>query len=127
MYINVNNIEQSFDPILLNIVVQLVSEQFPEESPTYFDNGNTYSGISFGKNPNPIKGYEEAGLINVASQKNNISIYFDARLSSGNSLNKYISQFPKNAIGKGCLRIRNKAFLEKNISIIKKFLKEITD
>lgn len=60
MYINVNNIdeyiEQSYDPKLLVEIVKLVSDNFPNDTPHYFDNGKTFSGIALGKNPVPTEG-----------------------------------------------------------------------
>ncbi|WP_213497269.1 hypothetical protein [Lactococcus formosensis] len=130
MYINVNNIdeyiEQSYDPNLLVEIVKLISERFPNEKPRYFDNGKTFSAIVFGKNPVPTQGYEEAGIINIASQKNNISIYFYSFFDGKNLFDKYAALFPKSAVGKGCLRIKNKKFLEKYEEAITQFVEEIT-
>lgn len=129
MYINVNNIdeyiEQSYDPELLVEIVQLVSSLFPSETPRYFDNGKTFSAIVFGQNPVPTEGYEDAGIINIASQKNNISIYFYSFLNGQNAFDKYIALFPKSSVGKGCLRIKNKNFLEKYKDVITQFINEL--
>lgn len=130
MYINVNNIdeyiEQSYNPNLLVEIVKLISERFPDEKPRYFDNGKSFSAIVFGKNPVPTEGYKEAGTINIASQKNNISIYFYNFFDGENLFDKYATLFPKSAVDKGCLRIKNKKFLEKYEEAITQFVEEIT-
>jgi uncharacterized protein YdhG (YjbR/CyaY superfamily) len=49
--------------------------------------------------------YSRDGIVEVAfaSQKNNISLY----ILRTDVLNLYRDQFPKSAIGKGCIRYRN--------------------
>ncbi|MFW8577089.1 DUF1801 domain-containing protein [Enterococcus entomosocium] len=118
MYLHADNIDEyielSYDSELLRKVIQIISSCFPKESPRYFDNGRTFSGIAFGKNPIPTADYEEAGLINIASQKSNISIYFYQFVNGENVFDDYVSRFPKSSVGKGCLRIKNVDFLEKH-------------
>lgn len=128
MYINVRHmdeyIEQSYDPELLVAIVHLVAQYYPGEKPRYFDNGKTFSAIAFGENPVPTPGYEDAGEINIASQKHTISIYFYGFSETKNTFEASMSRFPKSAVGKGCLRIKNKTFLEKYKTALLQFLEE---
>lgn len=131
MYVNVNNmeeyIEQAYDPKLLVEVVKLISRCFPNEAPRYFDNGKTFSAIVFGKNPVPTEGYEEAGVINIAAQKNNISLYFYKFIGDENVFDKCALLFPKSTAGKGCLRIKSKNFFERYEDLIIQILEEIIE
>lgn len=131
MYNNVNNIdeyiEQAYDPLLLVEIVKLVSRYFPDETPRYFDNGKTFSAIVFGKNPISTQGYEEAGLINIAAQKNNISIYFHYFTEGENVFDKYISLFPKRVAGKGCLRVTSKNFFVRYKDLIAQIMEEVKE
>ena len=110
---------QSRDPQLLRRILFMVQNVFPEEKLRYFDNGKTFASISLGKNPSPSPGYEEAGAINIASQKNYVAIYF------------YFDDFswqkglPKAAVGKGCLRIKSQIFLDKYEKEVLEILKNI--
>lgn len=118
MYINADNIEeyieQAHDPKLLVTIVQAISARFPNEKPRYFDNGKTFSGVAFGKNPQPTNGYEEAGSVNISVQKNYIALYFYSFFNETRTLSSYTKSLPQSSVGKGCLKIKNIAFLEKH-------------
>lgn len=121
MYISADEIEnyitQSPDPRLLREVIQLVRTMFPEEDLRYFDNGRTFSAIALGMNPHPSPGYEEAGMLNVSAQKNYVALYFYGINSN------WQGPFPKSAVGRGCLRIKNQKFFVKYEEDIREILK----
>ncbi|PCS01640.1 hypothetical protein RU85_GL000480 [Lactococcus garvieae] len=125
MYISAEEIEdyiaQSPDPQLLRQVTQLVGTVFPEEDLRYFDNGRTFSALAVGSNPHPSPGYEEAGMLNISAQKNYVALYF---YGSNVALQE---RFPKSAIGRGCLRIKNQKFFAKYAEDIRESLKILSD
>lgn len=124
MYNAAENIEdyisQSQDPQLLRRTLRMIQKIFPNEKLRYFDNGRTFSSISLGRSLFPSPGYEEAGVINVSSQKNHVAIYFYGGEMS------WQNKFPKAAVGKGCLRIKNQSFLEKYEAEILEVLQQIS-
>lgn len=123
MYNAAENIEayiaQAPDSRLLRQVLCMVQNVYPKEKFRYFDNGKTFASISLGKNFFPSPGYEEAGAINITSQKNYVAIYF----YSDNPI--WQTRLPKSAVGKGCLRIKNQIFLEKYEKEVLEILKNI--
>ncbi|MCL2112478.1 MAG: DUF1801 domain-containing protein [Streptococcaceae bacterium] len=103
-------IAQSFDSELMRQVVKLITKHFPNHPPRLFDNGKTFCALALGKNPLPSPDYEDAGYINIAPQKNYIALYI---YDTTSTFEQYTKDFPKSSIGKGCLRIKNQAFLDK--------------
>ncbi|MEY8537964.1 DUF1801 domain-containing protein [Lactococcus muris] len=123
MYNAAGNIEeyiaQAQDSQLLRQVLHMVHSTFPEEELRYFDNGKTFSAIALGQNPYPSPGYEEAGTVNISSQKNYVAIYFYGENIS------WQNNFPKSAMGKGCLRIKSSKFMEKYDVEIREFFQNV--
>jgi hypothetical protein len=103
-------IQKSFDPQLMDTIVQVVAAA-TKEKPRLFDNGRTFSGVAFGINPLPSPGYETAGAINITARKDFIAIYVYGGYPD-------FSAFPKSTVGRGCLRIKNQAFLDQYLQEI---------
>ncbi|WP_341783984.1 hypothetical protein V4331_06980 [Lactococcus formosensis subsp. formosensis] len=99
----------------------MVRTEFPGEDLRYFDNGRTFSALALGANPHPSPGYEEAGMLNISAQKNYVALYF---YGSNVAMQE---RFPKSAIGRGCLRIKNQKFFAKYEEDIRESLKMLSN
>lgn len=94
----------------------------------YFDNGRTFSSIAYGKLGNLDRDnydYADAGIINISPQKNYIGLYIWGGGGDGKLIEKYADQFPKSSYNKGCIYIKNLAFLEKYGEALGKLVSEV--
>lgn len=95
-----------------------------------FDNGRTFSSIAFGKLGEDYQqslDYADAGIINIASQKNYVALYIWSNGGGNGILDKYDEDLPKNSHNKGCLYIKNSKFLEDYRDTIVDILKDAVE
>jgi len=119
-------IGKAFDSELMQEVVELACQALSSKG-RLFDNGRTFSAVAYGQNPLPSPGYEDAGLINITAQKNYLALYIYDFSNGNDSWGRYADLFPKTALGKGCLRIRNLDFLNKYREEIARILRAYQD
>lgn len=103
----------------------LANTALPEH---YFDNGKTFSSIAYRKLGNLGRDsydYAEAGIINLAPQKNYVGLYIWNNGGDGQLIAKYAEHFPKSAYNKGCIYIKNLAFLEKYGKFLGQLISEV--
>lgn len=94
----------------------------------YFDNGRTFSAIAYGKLGDLGRSnndYADAGLINLAPQKNYVGLYIWVEGGNGALIAKYAEQFPKSAYNKGCIYLKNLAFIEKYAEPLGQLIAEV--
>lgn len=96
----------------------------------YFDNGRTFSSIAYGKLGNLGRenyDYAEAGVINISPQKNYVGLYIWNNGGDGQLIAKYAEYFPKSAYNKGCIYIKNLAFIDKYGEPLGKLIAEVKE
>jgi hypothetical protein len=107
---------------LLQKVDSLVNKTIKEKR-HFFDNGRTFSAIAYGRiGELTSPDYQDAGVINVTDQKNYVALYVWTGGDGAGIIEKYADVLPKSARAKGCLYIKNDAFLEKHQETIEKIL-----
>ena len=90
-----------------------------------FDNGKTFSSIAFGRlGEETNKDYADAGIINIASQKNYVALYIWSGGGGNGILDSHDDVLPKTSHNKGCLYIKNSEFLEEYQDVISDILEE---
>lgn len=112
MKIEANSIEELFSKSihkdLLEELDKFITSEFPTLPRALFTS-DSINLVSYG-----VVSYKDSHkrevkwpLVGLAPQKNNVSIYFSGEKNGSYVLDSYREFFPKSALGKGCLRIRN--------------------
>lgn len=111
---------------LLKEVDELVSSKVDLER-HLFDNGRTFSSIAFGRLGDTYQqnlDYADAGVINIASQKNYVALYIWSGGGGNGILDSHDDKLPKSSHNKGCLYIKSSEFLEEYRDVIVDILDE---
>ncbi|GKQ42211.1 hypothetical protein RD055328_01340 [Companilactobacillus sp. RD055328] len=131
MYTKAKSIEDLISKSPYQEVMEKVDEMVSSNTNLerhYFDNGKTFSAISYGRIGDLGRknyAYADAGVININTQKNFVGLYIWVNGGDGKIIEKYADQLPKSAMGKGCINIKNIEFLNKYEDIIKQVILDV--
>lgn len=110
MHIPANSIEElitkSEHQELLQLLDQWLQTTFPQLNRRLVQTP-TITFIAYGDLANAHPDDPFSSLVALAPQKNNISFYITGEKNGESILANYATCFPKSAIGKTCLRLRN--------------------